>query len=267
MKDKKNWKIVYKIIQDYLEEEHGTPMMKKPYKDDGNIVFTDCDGNKFGVDELIDWYKILVDDGNIDDDLGLLTTLDLIPSHSDSTDGLPSSAQIKIIEEPVRIGKLEVAQNDFTNQCNWRDAVKACSSLGEGWRLPTKDELNLMYINRVAIGGFTDDYKEEDEDEGICKPFTLNSYWSSTEFDNHDAWTQYFTTGGRVTEMEYYGDISKAIAARKEIGETHQYSFNKGLYGYVRAVRDVPCQVSRKKVSARLSWLKRIGYIYLYLKT
>jgi hypothetical protein len=124
-----------------------------------------------------------------------------------------------------------------------------------------------MYINRVVIGGFAVDYKEEDEDEGICKPFTLNSYWSSTEFDNHDAWTQYFTTGGRVTEMEYYGDISKAIAARKEIGETHQYSFNKGLYGYVRAVRDVPCQVSRKKVSARLSWLKRIGYIYLYLKT
>jgi len=73
MKDKKNWKIVYKIIQDYLEEEHGTPMMKKPYKDDGNIVFTDCDGNKFGVDELIDWYKILVDDGNIDDDLGLIS--------------------------------------------------------------------------------------------------------------------------------------------------------------------------------------------------
>ena len=205
MKDKKNWKIVYKIIQDYLKEEHGTPMMKKPYKDDGNLVFTDCDGYKFGVDELISWYKTLVDDGNIDDDLGLLTTLDLIPSHSDSTDGLPSSAQIKIIEEPIRIGNLEVTRNDFPNRMFWYGAMEACANLEDGWRLPTKDELNLMYINRVAIGGFTD---EEDN-----KPFTLNSYWSSTEFDNYDAWTQNFITGG-------------------------QRSFSKVSYGYVRAVRD-----------------------------
>jgi hypothetical protein len=194
MKDKKNWKIVYKIIQDYLKEEHGTPMMKKPYKDDGNIVFTDCDGNKFGVDELIDWYKILVDDGNIDDDLGLLTTLDLIPSHSDSTDGLPSSAQIKIIEEPVRIGKLEVAQNDFTNQCNWRDAVKACSSLGEGWRLPTKDELNLMYINRVVIGGFA-----------------TKIYWSSTEYDNLNARYCFFYNGSAYFSCKYSTYTVRAV--------------------------------------------------------
>lgn len=77
MKDEKNikdnWKIVYKLIQDYLEEEHGTPMMKKPYKDlDGNLVFTDCDGEKFGLDELISWYKTLVDDANIEDRFNLL---------------------------------------------------------------------------------------------------------------------------------------------------------------------------------------------------
>ena len=71
MKDEKNindnWIIVYTLIQDYLEEEHGTSMMKKPYKDlDGNLVFTDCDGEKFGLDELISWYKTLVDDGNIE---------------------------------------------------------------------------------------------------------------------------------------------------------------------------------------------------------
>jgi len=167
MKDKKNWKKVYKIIQDYLKEEHGTPMMKKPYKDDGNLVFTDCDGNEFGVDELIDWYKILVDDGNIDDDLGLISLI-----------ALPTSAQIKIIGEPVRIGKLEVAQNDFPNKMSWKNAKKACEDLGDGWRLPTKDELNLMYINRVAIGGFANYY-----------------YWSSTEIDNYYACYFNFTNG------------------------------------------------------------------------
>jgi len=195
MKGKKNWKIVYKIIQDYLKEEHGTPMMKKPYKDDGNLVFTDCDGYKFGVDELISWYKTLVDDGNIDDDLGLLTTLDLIPSHSDSTDGLP---QIKIIGEPVKIGNIEIAQHYFPEYKNWDDSKKACADLGNGWRLPTKDELNLMYINRVAIGGFTN-----------------NIYWSSTEYDNDNAWLQYFANG-------------------------NQFNHYKFFTGYVRAVRDVP---------------------------
>ena len=192
MKDKKNWKIVYKIIQDYLEEEHGTPMMKKPYKDDGNLVFTDCDGNEFGVDELIDWYKILVDDGNIDDDLGLLTTLDLIPSHSDSTDGLPSSAQI--IGEPVRIGKLEVAQNDFPTTMKWDDAIKACADLGGGWRLPTKDELTLMYINRVVIGGFA-----------------KFNYWSSTETNNFYACLQIFFNGYQYFYNKYFNSNVRAV--------------------------------------------------------
>ena len=43
------------------------------------------------------------------------------------------------------------------------------------WFLPSKDELNEMYVNRAIIGGFQD------------------SYWSSTEFDYNGAWKQNFT--------------------------------------------------------------------------
>ena len=50
-----------------------------------------------------------------------------------------------IIGKPIKIGKLEVAQNDFPKTMFWNDAVKACTDLGKGWRLPTKDELNLLY--------------------------------------------------------------------------------------------------------------------------
>jgi uncharacterized protein (TIGR02145 family) len=46
------------------------------------------------------------------------------------------------------------------------------------WYLPSKDELNKLYINRIAIGGFTG-----------------NDYWSSTESANITAWVQDFNHG------------------------------------------------------------------------
>ena len=83
-----------------------------------------------------------------------------------------SHNSVKIIGEPIKIGSLEVAENDFPKEINWYDAVKACTDLGNGWRLPTKDELNLMYLNKDKIG---------------CFQFI---YWSSTkgEGDDIDAW-------------------------------------------------------------------------------
>jgi hypothetical protein len=70
----------------------------------------------------------------------------------------------EIIGKPIKIGKLEIAQNDFTERMTWLDAKKACASLGKGWRLPTKDELSLLYTNKDKIGGFVNAW-----------------YWSSTE--------------------------------------------------------------------------------------
>ena len=48
----------------------------------------------------------------------------------------------------------------------------------DDWFLPSKEELNQMYINKLAIGGFIDSY-----------------YWSSTEDSNITAWRQYFGSG------------------------------------------------------------------------
>ncbi len=46
------------------------------------------------------------------------------------------------------------------------------------WRLPTKYELNEMYLQKGAIGGFAN-----------------SGYWSSTEIDNFYAWLQDFLDG------------------------------------------------------------------------
>ena len=75
---------------------------------------------------------------------------------------------------------------DIMNGCSTAGiAARLCSDLSlngyTDWYLPSKDELNQLYINRVAIGGFA-----------------TYLYWSSTEGPNdygEDAWIQTFTSG------------------------------------------------------------------------
>ena len=102
----------------------------------------------------------------------------------------------KIIGNPIKIGKLKVAQYDFPTSMKWNDAKKACADLGSGWRLPTKDELSLLYENKDKIGGFAD-----------------NFYWSSTEFGNANAWLQYFDDGYQnFNDKNLSGDV-RAVRA------------------------------------------------------
>ena len=47
------------------------------------------------------------------------------------------------------------------------------------WYLPSKDELDSLYAQKVTVGGFT----------------TENNYWSSSESDDFYAWFQLFVDG------------------------------------------------------------------------
>ena len=53
----------------------------------------------------------------------------------------------EIIGKPIKIGNLLVAEYDFTEVMDCVDAIDACRSLGKGWRLPNKTELNILYKN------------------------------------------------------------------------------------------------------------------------
>jgi clan AA aspartic protease (TIGR02281 family) len=68
------------------------------------------------------------------------------------------------ITNTYSIGTLEIAKADFPVTMNWIEANKACIELGNGWRLPTKWELNLLFKNIDKIGGLK-----------------IANYWSSTE--------------------------------------------------------------------------------------
>ena len=78
------------------------------------------------------------------------------------------SESFSFLVHPTDLGKMD-----------WEDAKKACADLGDGWRLPTRLELLLMYNNQDELGGFADNY-----------------YWSSTEYnDDGYAWKQDFDDG------------------------------------------------------------------------
>jgi hypothetical protein len=75
---------------------------------------------------------------------------------------------------------LEVMTKDLGKPVSWDDAKRACADLGDGWRLPTKEELGLMYINKDKIGGFA-----------------IYGYWSSMEDGANVAWGLNFFDGGQ----------------------------------------------------------------------
>ena len=56
-----------------------------------------------------------------------------------------------LIGTPFKIGYLEIAQYDFPEKMRWFDASNACINLGEGWRLPDQNELDLIYKNASKI--------------------------------------------------------------------------------------------------------------------
>jgi hypothetical protein len=98
--------------------------------------------------------------------------------------------------------KFEVYPKDLGKH-NWEDAKKVCEDLGDGWRLPTREELHLMWVNRESIGGFAAAY-----------------YWSSSEDGNGFAWYQYFASGSQSNYDENYTGYVRAVRDVKSTDES-----------------------------------------------
>jgi len=66
------------------------------------------------------------------------------------------------------------------------------------WFLPSKDELYLMYVNlfKAGVGDFAE-----------------GSYWSSSEDNAHEAWSQNFNFGTQYNHLKYYIFRVRAIRA------------------------------------------------------
>ena len=89
-----------------------------------------------------------------------------------------------ILEEHL---KFEVHPEDL-GEMNWEDAQTECALLGEGWRLPTRIELLLMYENKDMVGGFASSYYWSSSESGSAWAFTsLNgtANYYSIKFDTN----------------------------------------------------------------------------------
>ena len=79
-------------------------------------------------------------------------------------------------------------------------AAWLCNDLTKGgysdWYLPSKDELNKLYLNQVAIGGFDDYY-----------------YWSSSELDLYNVSTQNFSNGVQYASSKNIAWRVRAVRA------------------------------------------------------
>jgi hypothetical protein len=81
-------------------------------------------------------------------------------------------------------------------------AASVCDNLTSGgytdWYLPSKDELDMMYVNlhMQGLGGFGG-----------------SGHWSSTEGDNGNAWNQVFNPGFQVTNFKDVNAYVRAVRA------------------------------------------------------
>ncbi len=96
------------------------------------------------------------------------------PSHSSTR----PSGGVVVFADSSGLHGLEAKAADEANKLDWPTAIAAAGAYGMGWRLPTMNELNLLYQQKTLVGGFTTDY-----------------YWSSQEDGNSVAWYVYFTNG------------------------------------------------------------------------
>jgi hypothetical protein len=87
--------------------------------------------------------------------------------------------------------KLEIAPSDL-EPMTWADAFNACKNKGEGWRLPTQRELQLMWILKEAL-------KEAFSHPDVNgSNFLSGSYGSGTEDSNFYACCVSFKDGMSV---------------------------------------------------------------------
>lgn len=94
------------------------------------------------------------------------------------------------------------APSDQSTRATWNEAKRICSNLTlneySDWYLPNKNELNQIYVNlhRKNMGGFARNY-----------------YWSSSESNAINAWSQRFTNGYQDSGDKNFNSYVRAVRA------------------------------------------------------
>lgn len=103
-----------------------------------------------------------------------------------------------IIQEKKLVIKRELnfeIHPDELGKMNWNEAIAKVKELGDGWRLPTLTELQLIW-----------DSQHKDL-------FQKEWYWSSSEFDSYAAWEFGFNAGNTNYYNKDYLNYVRAVRA------------------------------------------------------
>jgi len=103
------------------------------------------------------------------------------------------------IKNPATGKQIEVAENDFEETMDWEQATRACFELGNGWRLPTKSELELMIteLHKNGKGNFKD-----------------SVYWSSSEDENFENYYYAYFINYRLRTLDPETHVCSVRAVR-----------------------------------------------------
>lgn len=143
--------------------------------------------------------------------VGLITTTGLSVEGNLNYTRNKTIVPVQIIGNSIKIGQLEIAQNDFNWEMGWDDAKKSIEQLGEGWRLPTKSEFGIIIKNKSSL------------------LFGGDTYWTSTKYREEDVNPIYYW---------YYNINPGAPEGRNDPG-AFECNTDKGAWFSVRAVRTI----------------------------
>ena len=97
-----------------------------------------------------------------------------------------------VISTSTTLGTGNANTNAIVNaQAAGNYAAKVCADYSingySDWYLPSKDELNKLYVSKSVIGGFA-----------------AMAYWSSSQVDSNHAWCQWFSNGNQLSDYQSY---------------------------------------------------------------
>lgn len=87
----------------------------------------------------------------------------------------------------------------------WNSAAQKCTSLGKGWRLPSKSELQAVYNQKSAINNTLASMAEN----GLADI----AYWSSDEYNSDCAWIVGMQDGGNRNYPKSVNFCVRAVSA------------------------------------------------------
>ena len=92
--------------------------------------------------------------------------------------------------------KIQITQNDFTDQLNWSTAKLKCEEIGEGWRLPSISELEGIFENKEQYNFANYGYW---------------TYWSIEELNEEESLSFSGVEGNITTHLKTTNNYVRAV--------------------------------------------------------